>query len=132
MKYLLSVMMVWTLMVVGHMEVSAEEVHPGDDFYMYVNKDWIDATRLTHFDPIMDDAVELSSRSTTMLFYDVIDMSEGYLDIETEGMDTFVTLFDLANDWDMRDELGNKPIEPYLETIEGIESIEDFNEGYWD
>lgn len=104
------------------------QTSPADDYYRYVNEDWLDSTRIPSYTPIIDDVYELSTTINTMLYYDVVDMVNGELPVDTPEMEHFLDLFEIANNWNMRNDLGNDPILPYFENIQALESMEDLNE----
>ncbi len=116
-----------TLLLFTSEETDAQ-TSPADDYYRYVNEDWLDSTRIPTYAPIIDDVYELSTTINTMLYYDVVDMVNGEIPVDTPEMEQFLDLFEIANDWNMRNDLGNDPILPYFDNIHALESIEELND----
>lgn len=116
-----------TLLLFTSEETDAQ-TSPADDYYRYVNEDWLDSTRIPTYAPIIDDVYELSTTINTMLYYDVADMVNGEIPVDTPEMEQFLDLFEIANDWNMRNDLGNDPILPYFENIHALESVEELND----
>ncbi len=116
-----------TLLLFTSEETDAQ-TSPAEDYYRYVNEDWLDSTRIPTYAPIIDDVYELSTTINTMLYYDVVDMVNGEIPVDTPEMEQFLDLFEIANDWNMRNDLGNDPILPYFDNIHALESIEELND----
>src|SRR5699024_5319265 len=107
---------------------STDEPNPAYDYYHYVNNEWMDSTTNPAYTPIIDDVYELGTNINTMLYYDVVDMVNGQIPVESPEMEQFIGLFNIANDWNRRNELNNDPILPYFENIQNLQSVEDLNE----
>lgn len=129
----------WTKQIVAlaltvptFLTLASDDTHantsPAEDYYRYVNEDWLDSTRIPTYAPIIDDVYELSTTINTMLYYDVADMVNGEIPVDTPEMEQFLDLFEIANDWNMRNDLGNDPILPYFENIHALESVEELND----
>lgn len=113
-------------------DVAHANESPAEDYYRYVNHDWLESTTIPASVPIIDDVYELSSNINMMLYYDVVDMVNGHIPVETSEMEKFIGLFNIANDWNTRRDLNNDPILPYFENIENIESVTDLNDVFTD
>ena len=129
----------WTKQIVAlaltvptFLTLASDDTHantsPAEDYYRYVNEDWLDSTRIPTYAPIIDDVYELSTTINTMLYYDVADMVNGEIPVDTPEMEQFLDLFEIANNWNMRNDLGNDPILPYFENIHALESVEELND----
>ncbi len=100
-------------------------VHPGDDFYSYVNGTWIENTPIPDDKSglgIFDDLYEKSREDIQNIIKEVTavkDVEDGSItqmirDMYNSGMDTVLI-----------DQLDTKPLEDLFADIEGISSIED-------
>lgn len=125
-----------TLAATTFIHISPETLHaeesPAEDYYRYINHEWLDSTTIPSHAPIIDDVYELGTNINTMLYYDVVDMVNGRIPVESPEMEKFIGLFNIANDWNKRRDLNNDPILPYFENIHNIESVEDLNEVFSD
>ncbi len=106
--------------------------NPANDYYYYVNHEWLDSTTIPSYSPIIDDVYELGTNINTMLYYDVVDMVDGRIPVESPEMEQFIGLFSIANDWNKRRDLDNDPIMPYFDNIQNLESVEDLNDVFPD
>ncbi len=92
-----------------------------DDFYAAVNKEWLDSSTL------------LPGRAYSGALYDLMYETEpitklienASADPKDEDSQRIAALYENVLDWDARNELGIKPIKPYLELVDNAKSLDD-------
>lgn len=108
------------------------DVSVKDDFHTAVNKDWLlqADNKSGTASPFL--YVDLALEEQVMSLFQPGDNScdTGILPQQEADhlKDLLVTMTGLAIDWDTRNSLGVEPLRPYLETIEGIGSLEELTD----
>ncbi|MBT8258081.1 MAG: M13 family metallopeptidase [Bacteroidia bacterium] len=106
------------------------EVRPQDDFYNYVNGTWMKTNEIPEEEARWGGFMVLR-KSTRNDVLEIVKTAKE-LGTYTEGTDQkkALLLFESELDTVKRNEVGLKPIEPLLEAIDGINSIEDMQTVY--
>lgn len=102
-------------------------VDPGDDFYEFANGGWLEKTEIPSDEASYGVFNELDDLTTEQLL-DLLDELAGSDEVQ-EGSDEWkaVQLFAQGVDVETRDAEGIEPIQPILDEIEAISSLEEFN-----
>lgn len=103
------------------------EVKPGDDFYTYINQDWLAHAEIPADGVMYSVAQEVSDKVHLHLSEDVYRLVTGEEQSDLLGMDEFRTFYQIASDFDKREQDGTEPAKKYLEIIGSIKSLEDLN-----
>ena len=96
-----------------------------DDFYEAVNAEWLAETEIPPDAASVDAFSQMEDKVQETLMADFQAMLSGEKDVPEELTD-FIEFYRLAADYETRDALGAEPLLPYLERIEGLESLEEF------
>ena len=98
-------------------------VSPKDDFYQFVNGNWIDSARIPSDHSVWGGFYELRKKTDA----DVLDILENALSDKSINKDSdqgkVVALYDCLMNIDHRNQKGIKPIMPYINMIESIIDI---------
>ena len=100
-----------------------------DDFYEAVNAEWLAETEIPPDAASVDAFSQMEDKVQETLMADFQAMLSGEKDVPEELTD-FIEFYRLAADYETRDALGAEPLLPYLERIEGLESLEEFFFGW--
>ena len=100
-------------------------VSPKDDFYNYVNGNWVKTTTIPE-DEVRWGGFGVLRKQTRKDVLDIVNTSKE-LGTYAEGTDQkkALLIFETELDTVARDAAGIKPIQPYLDEINGINSISD-------
>jgi len=102
-------------------------VHPGDDFFRYVNGVWFDNTEIPADKSTWGSFHELA-KNTDLDVLNMLKEAAAKKDIDaTSDQGKAVNLYKTYLDTVKRAQLGIQPIEKDLETIQSIQSIKDIN-----
>ncbi len=96
---------------------------PTDNFFLYVNKDWLLNTPVN---PSMGYSNTITERNDALL-KELLALVEGEDRTDHDGQ-LVQTLYRAYTDMDKRNELGIEPLMPYVERIRAIDSIEALND----
>ncbi|OUR93917.1 endothelin-converting protein [Flavobacteriales bacterium 34_180_T64] len=112
------------------MENMDKTVNPKDDFYNYVNGNWMKTMQIPD-DELKWGGFGVLRKSTRMDVLDILNTSKE-LGAYAEGTDQKKALlvFDSELDTVARNETGMKPLQPLLEAINGINSVSDMQTVY--
>ena len=97
-----------------------------DDLYKAVNGSWEENA------VIPDDKVstggfnDLADEVEEIMMADTKKMINGEIELTDENQEKFVKYYKLVLDFDKRNELGAAPVKPYIEKIQALASIKDF------
>ncbi len=108
--------------------VKNSDVRLEDDYYEYVNKEWMDKTEIPKTASSIGATEEIEEKINKTLIEDFDKMASGEKEIENKEIGEFIKLYKLANDYEKRNNDGMKPLIPYLKEIESISNLKDFNE----
>ena len=115
------------LMMVASVAFAQEATSLKDDFYQAVNEAWLNEAEIPADAPSVSAFTEIEDRVEAVLKADTQAMLSGEMEVG-EGMVDFIEFYRLAADYETRDALGAEPIEPYLDRIEGLDSLTAFDE----
>lgn len=104
-----------------------EDVRLQDDFYEYINKEWLSETKLQDEDSTIQTFTELGDEISNTLQKDFDDMVSGKLEANTPGINHFLDFYKMMLDTNKRNKDDIAPALPYLEKIENISSLEDLS-----
>ncbi|MGX7091827.1 M13 family metallopeptidase [Hutsoniella sourekii] len=99
-----------------------------DDLYLAVNGDWLQTAEIPGDQSTTGGFMDIHQAIEETLMQDVEAMSRGDLDLEDPLLEEFIAYYQLAMDFDRRDQLGAEPVEPYLVRIQQIKTLADFQE----
>lgn len=118
-----------TLALVSPSLVNAQS-EANQDFYLHVNGEWIaqteipaDAVSISSFD-------EISELVDQQLLEDTRALAADPEAIEDPRLRNYAKYFNLANDWQSRNELGLDPIQPVFEQIDQLETVQDLQDQF--
>ncbi|HHX69245.1 MAG: M13 family metallopeptidase [Miniphocaeibacter sp.] len=97
-----------------------------DDFYEYVNYDWLKDNEIPE-DKISLGYMEQIQENIDVGLKEELDNLVKAENIEDPVKNEMIKLYKMLLDFDNIDKLGTKPIEPYLKEIEEIQTVEDLN-----
>lgn len=103
----------------------SEKVRAGDDFYQYVNGDWLKKTKIPNDSPSYGVVDEMTEKIDKRLKADVKKLVSGKEVSNLEGMDEFISFYKVATDFEQIEKDGTKPAQAYLEEIENLSSLSD-------
>ncbi|MBA3274663.1 MAG: M13 family metallopeptidase, partial [Chloroflexia bacterium] len=96
-------------------------VDPGDDFYQFANGGWADRSEIPADQPVYGVSDEVIDQVNAQLFTIMEELQAGSDTPEGKAR----TLYDQVLDTETRNAQGIEPIQPLLDQIAAIESIED-------
>ena len=96
---------------------------PGDDFYLYVNKDKLLSIELTDERPEIGTYADVDDKVTA-------DLESMFTGEPPQSHDARLVydLYQLASDWETRDALGTAPLKKLTDEIEAISSIDELSD----
>lgn len=103
------------------------------DFYEYVNGDWIKTAVIPADKPATGGFQDLVEGIDQLLMNELNQMSDGSLELPENRMQDAVKLYQLARDYDTRNQLGSTPIADLLARVSNLTSFEALNQqlGDW-
>ena len=111
------------------------EAAPGlkDDFYEAVNAEWLASAEIPSDQAAVGGFTDLGDAIEETLMADFDAMLRGEREIDP-ALENFIAYYRLATDFEGRDAAGAEPLKPYLERIDGLESLADFSAQWaaWD
>lgn len=99
-----------------------------DDFYEYVNGDWMKTAVIPADKPATGGFQDLVDGIDKLLQTEFKDMLADESKIPQGKMKDVIAYYELAKDYKTRDELGAEPIQPLLSRIRGLKDYEDLNQ----
>lgn len=114
-------------------EASTEIPDYKEDFFEAVNKEYLDNMEMAADEVAIGVNDELDEIVDERLKTILGDLKDGKVEPQNEEEQQMMNYYDLAYDFDRREEEGAEPVKPYLEKIESLESAEDLADrlGEW-
>ena len=107
-------------------EESSEVPAASEDFFEFVNKEYLDSFEMASDEVAVGVNDELDARVEEALKKYLGDLDSEATKPATNEEQQMLNYYRLANDFDKREEDGAKPVEAYLNEIKGLTSMEDF------
>ena len=107
-------------------ENSSEVPDASEDFFEYVNKEYLDSFEMAPDEVAVGVNNELDDRVEEALKTYLGDLDSEKTKPKNNEEQQMLNYYRLANNFDKRESDGTKPVASYLEEIKGIESFEDF------
>lgn len=104
---------------------STEKPRPQDDYYLHINKEWIDKTKLSNYVPQTDRFSGIANDVYTQLFNNLIEEIENYSEETDPDFQKVIKYFITSYDTENRNLQGTKPIQNHIDNIKKITSIEE-------
>ena len=102
------------------------------DFFEAVNEDWLKTAKIPADKPATGGFQDLVDGIDDLLMKDIDRMLADPSIVQSDMMLHFLHFYQLANDYDSRNQLAEKPLLPLLEQIEKITSFEELNQQFPD
>lgn len=100
------------------------------DFFEAVNEDWLKTAKIPADKPATGGFQDLVDGIDDLLMKDIDQMLADPSIVQSDMMLHFLHFYQLANDYDRRNQLAEKPLLPLLEQIEKITSFEELNQQF--
>ena len=100
------------------------------DFFEAVNEEWLKTAKIPADKPATGGFQDLVDGIDDLLMTDIDHMLAEPDKVQSDMMRHFLHFYQLANDYDRRNQLAAKPLLPLIERIEKIESFEDLNQQF--
>lgn len=115
-----------TVSVLAQPVVSFAQTEIKDDLYQSVNQEWLDGVEIPSDTFSVDSVYIVNEKVTQDLLDDVNELIDGTVEVEDAALNEFIKFYQLANDWQQRDNLKAEPIKQYIEKINNLSSVADF------
>lgn len=122
-----AVCLVLALMMAASVCLAQEAPSLKDDFYEAVNAQWLAEAEIPSDSAEVSAFSEVNDKVDDVLMADLQAMLNGEKPV-AEGLENCIEFYRLASDYDTRDALGAEPLQPYLEMIESLDSLEAMRE----
>lgn len=109
-------------------QTNNNQLKPNDDFYTYVNHEWLDEAAIPADAVSYNVVTEMSYEINEQLGRDIDNLVMGEETSDLLGMDEFISLYHVATDFQQREKDGAEPARKYLEEIEKIGSLKELAE----
>ena len=113
----------WLCSMIDGIVTADTPADPGDDFYLYVNKDKLLSIELTDERPEIGTYADVDDKVTA-------DLESMFTGEPPQSHDARLVydLYQLASDWETRDALGTAPLKKLTDEIEAISSIDELSD----
>ncbi len=108
-------------------EKGSEKVRLEDDFYEFVNSEWLKNAKIPADQPSVGGFNDIGKDISENLRRDFSNMLKNRSDSETKELKDFLNLYEATLNFEERNKQGLEPLKPTLKRIEEIKSVEDFN-----
>ncbi|MEA4896663.1 MAG: M13 family metallopeptidase [Christensenellaceae bacterium] len=125
-RSMLGIAMAVTLFAGNAMAVLAQAPSLKDDFYDAVNAEWYASAEIPADKPSTGGFMNLVDGVEKALMADFAAMLGEEKQPGNEQLSQFIEFYRLASDFETRDAAGGKPLLPFMERVEHLESLEDF------
>ncbi|MDO4694094.1 MAG: M13 family metallopeptidase [Eikenella sp.] len=99
-----------------------------DDFYTHVNYDYLTKTKLPADKAEVNNMTALGDEVEEELKDVLKGLEKNYANLKEGSTDKKVAdFYKMASDFKTRNELGMKPVQPYLDQVKAVKTIEEFN-----
>ncbi|MDR2834397.1 MAG: hypothetical protein LBV67_11845 [Streptococcaceae bacterium] len=102
-----------------------------DDLYEAINGSWIEKATIPADKPAIGSFLQLVEGNEKLLMDEFVPMRKGKVSVPSE-LKNFIKIYRQAVDFETRNELGIKPVQPILARILAIENFEEFKSGLVD
>lgn len=102
------------------------ELSPKNDFYEYVNAEWLKTAKIPADKPTTGSFNQLAETIEKQLMHDFTESLTANELPENEQLAEFIKFYQLALDFEQREKDGLTPLLPILAKIEGLESLADY------
>ncbi|WP_165038116.1 M13-type metalloendopeptidase [Enterococcus sp. ZJ1622] len=100
------------------------------DFYEAVNEDWLKTAKIPADKPVTGGFTDLVDDIDNLLMEEFDHLLADPEAVRSEKMNHFLAYYQLANDYDRRNQLHAEPLLPLLERIENLHSFEELNQQF--
>lgn len=115
------------LLLSGCSKTQESKVRPQDDFYNYVNGEWIASAKIPEGEISIGGMGDLQRSVEATVKEDLNKMFSGEIEAPTAETKEMVKYYKVLSDIDRRNKEGAAPLMPYLKEIESMLNLEDFN-----
>lgn len=105
----------------------AEGIRPQDDYYTYVNEEWLATTELAPYQADQSVMGQAQDSINWMLMNHYEELLAGGGATGDSRMDTFLQFYEMAFDYDTRNAQGSAPLLAVFERIDAMETMEDLS-----
>lgn len=103
------------------------EVGPETDFYEYINKVWLEETKLGEEDSVINNFSQIQDRTDADIRRMLEDLEEEYDTLPPNSAEKkLMDVYRISKDFDTRNQLGWEPIRADLESIRSASTLEEF------
>ena len=100
------------------------------DFYEAVNEEWQKTAKIPADKPATGGFQDLVDGIDQLLMGETDDLLAHPEKVSSEKMKHFLAYYQLANDYDRRNELHAQPLQPVIEKVESLQSFDELNEQF--
>ncbi len=118
--------------LVSQIPENTKSIRIQDDYYEYINVDWLNQVEATEEEPRVMRATKLQEQIDKQLQEDFEAIVKNGVTQDTEYLSKAVDYYLLYTDIEKRNREGITPLQPYLDQIDAAETLEDFNKIYAD
>ena len=99
-----------------------------DDFYTHVNHDFLTQTKLPADKAEVNNFTALKDKAEETLKGIIADLNKNYANLK-DGSDEkkVIDFYNMALDFNTRDQLGMKPVQPYLDAVKAAKNTDELN-----
>lgn len=107
------------------------EVRPQDDYYHYINAQWLEQANLEEDGPRVMRMTALQNQINQQLQDDFENLVQSGTDDTTAYLADAITLYRLFTDTEARNKNGINALRPYLEQIESAQTVDEMQAAYY-
>ena len=106
---------------------SNESYSPKQDLYQYANHEWLATTELIPSSPVVNTFSQLEEKIALTLSEDIFKILTGELKPDIPGMTNFVNYFQVASDFEAREQAGMSVLEASIAPNKEMTTVSDLN-----